>query len=211
LQQVAFSVGDTSKTHRQNKVLSVLFYFRYPDHFTFMIYLITMHTFTNILLAITTFTTALMAGLFYAYSCSVNPGLGRLPDAMYLSAMQSINRAILNPVFFAGFMGALILLPVCTWLHYGTPLSVRFWCLLAATVVYIIGVFGVTVAGNIPLNQALDAFKINPTDIETLARQRAAFEAKWNSFNTIRTVAAIVTVMLTIIACMCPSSGESKN
>lgn len=170
-----------------------------------------MHTFTNIFLAITTIATALMAGLFYAYSCSVNPGLGRLPDIMYLSAMQSINRAILNPVFFAGFMGALVLLPVCTWLHYGTPLSVRFWCLLAATAVYVIGVFGVTVAGNIPLNQALDAFKIDPAAIEAMARQRAAFEAKWNSWNTVRTVAAIATAILTIIACICAPGEGAKS
>lgn len=197
-----FKTNQKNGGEEQSVVGFVLF--QVSGSFYLCYYLIIMHTSINILLAITTITTALMAGLFYAYSCSVNPGLGRLPDVMYLSAMQSINRAILNPVFFAGFMGALILLPICTWLHYGTPLSVRFWCLLAATAVYIIGVFGATVVGNIPLNQALDAFKIDPYAIEAMARQRATFEAKWNSWNTIRTVAAIATVILTIIACICP-------
>jgi len=59
-----------------------------------------MITIQNITLVITTTTTSLIAGLFYAYSCSVNPGLRRLADKEYLTAMQSINKAILNPVFF---------------------------------------------------------------------------------------------------------------
>jgi len=58
---------------------------------------------TNIILVITATTTALMAGLFYAFSCSVNLGLARLSNAEYISAMQSINRAIQNPIFFAAF------------------------------------------------------------------------------------------------------------
>jgi uncharacterized membrane protein len=43
--------------------------------------------------------TGLIAGLFFAYACSVNLGLTRLADAEYLKAMQSINGAILNPWF----------------------------------------------------------------------------------------------------------------
>lgn len=81
--------------------------------------------------------TALIAGLFYAYSCSVNIGLGRLPDREYLAAMQNINSAILNPLFFLSFMGTLILMPLSAWLNYEQSLSGRFlllaiaaWCIL---------------------------------------------------------------------------------
>lgn len=81
---------------------------------------------SNLVLAATAILTALVAGLFYAYSCSVSPGLGRLPDAGYLSAMQSINRAIQNPVFFISFLGCLILLPLSTYLHYSSPVTLRF-------------------------------------------------------------------------------------
>ncbi|MBC8154239.1 MAG: DUF1772 domain-containing protein, partial [Bacteroidetes bacterium] len=70
----------------------------------------------NIVLGCATVTTALIAGLLYAYSCSVNPGLNRLSDASYLAAMQSINREIQNPVFFLSFLGALVLLPLSTWM-----------------------------------------------------------------------------------------------
>src|SRR5688572_30507090 len=95
----------------------------------------------NIILFLATMAAVLAAGLFYAYAVSVNPGLGRLSDAVYLESMQSINRAILNPLFFLSFMGAVLLLPASTWLQYSRN-NVRFWWLLAATVVYVIGVFG---------------------------------------------------------------------
>ena len=47
----------------------------------------------------------LMAGLFFAFSVSVMKALGRLPSAEGIAAMQSINVAIINPVFLAAFFG----------------------------------------------------------------------------------------------------------
>ena len=161
-----------------------------------------MPTTQNILLVTTATTTALMAGLFYAYSFSVNPGLNRLSDTAYVAAMQSINRAILNPVFFAGFMGTALLLPLCTYSNYTQPLSMRFWFLLAATVVYLVGVMGVTMAGNVPLNEALDSFNLSSASASEIAAQRIAFEMPWNRLNTIRTIASILAVIFTILACL---------
>jgi uncharacterized membrane protein len=47
----------------------------------------------------------LMAGLFFAFSVSVMRALARLPSAEGIAAMQSINVAIINPVFLAAFFG----------------------------------------------------------------------------------------------------------
>ncbi|RBL92409.1 anthrone oxygenase family protein [Chitinophaga flava] len=153
------------------------------------------------LLVITALTAALMAGLFYAYSCSVNPGLGRLSDICYMSAMQSINRAILNPVFFIGFMGPVFLLPLSTWLVFREGATVSGWYLLAATIIYLVGVFGVTAGGNVPLNNALDKVSLQ-ADAAEIAAQRARFEKPWNRLNMVRTIGAIITVTLVIIACL---------
>jgi uncharacterized membrane protein len=48
-------------------------------------------------LAAATLTTGLMAGLYYAYAYSVMLGLSRTDDRTFVSAMQQINVAILNP------------------------------------------------------------------------------------------------------------------
>lgn len=157
---------------------------------------------SQLVFIITTLSTGLIAGLFYAYSCSVNPGLGRLSDPDYLRAMQSINRAILNPVFFMTFMGTLVLLPISTWLSYD---SIRFWYFLAAAIVYAVGVFGVTVAGNVPLNEMLDKINIDAASPDQLSLQRSLFEQKWNMFHAVRTVSNVLSALLTILACVAGS------
>jgi uncharacterized membrane protein len=106
-------------------------------------------------------TTGLSAGLFFAWSFSVTPGLAKINDAAYIIAMQSMNRAILNPTFFLVFMGPLVLLPLSTYLSYTGAGALRFWLVAAATTAYVIGVFGITIAGNVPMNEALDAFDLS--------------------------------------------------
>lgn len=150
-------------------------------------------TITNIILIVTVVMTGLIAGLFYAYSCSVNPGLHRMDDRGYLSAMQNINRAILNPVFFMSFMGTLVLLPLSTILHYGKP---GFWWLLIAAVVYAIGVFGVTMAANVPLNDMLDKLDLKNASAERLAEYRGQFEETWNRWHGVRTWAGVVSFVV---------------
>lgn len=159
-------------------------------------------TFANIALLIAAFLTALIAGLFYSYSCSVNAGLGKLPDAGYLAAMQSINREILNPLFFMSFMGTLIFLPVATWLQFSNPDPARFYFMLAATLVYAIGTFGVTILGNVPLNNALDGFQLQASSPGQLQQQRELFEKPWNRLHSIRTIANAIALILVLVACI---------
>jgi uncharacterized membrane protein len=159
-------------------------------------------TFQTAALFFTALVTALIAGLFYSYSCSVSPGLGRLPDKEYLLAMQSINRAILNPVFFFSFMGTVILLPLCTWLCFKQGIQTSAICLVVASLTYLVGVFGVTIVGNVPLNNALDNLNVQQATLTELAVQRTKFEMPWNRLNNIRTIASILALVFVIAACL---------
>ncbi|HTE29429.1 MAG TPA: hypothetical protein VK666_03585, partial [Chryseolinea sp.] len=87
-------------------------------------------------------TTALSSGVLFAWSCSVIPGLRQLPDDAYIQAIQSMNRAIQNPVFFSCFFGAVIFLGITCYLQYQQGLSPRFWLILAAAAIYLVGVTG---------------------------------------------------------------------
>lgn len=155
---------------------------------------------TTTLLIITATLTALIGGLFYAYSCSVILGLGKLSDAEYLKAMQSINREILNPVFFMSFMGTAVLLPIMTFMLRGQ--NPAFLFLLLATLAYLIGIFGVTMVGNVPLNNQLDQFDIVNSSTEAIKKMRDGFENRWNFLNHIRSVCSIVSIILVICACI---------
>ena len=162
--------------------------------------------FSGFVLLLTALTTALIAGLFYAYSCSVNPGLGKLSDSAYLAAMQNINLAIQNPVFFFSFMGTVILLPLSAYMHYTPGYSPRFICLSAAAVIYLLGTFGVTVFCNVPLNEALAAFDLQAATAQQLLEQRTNFETQWNKWHAVRTATAVVSLLLVLIACL----GDTK-
>lgn len=158
-----------------------------------------MPDFTNIILICAAVTTALTAGLFFAWSCSVMPGFARLKDREFVAVMQACNRAIQNPVFFAAFFGAPFFLAIAAFQHYD---SARFAYLLAAFLSYSVGVFGVTIAGNVPLNNALDRFKLETATDEETTRQRRNFERRWNNLNTIRTICSTLALILAVIACL---------
>jgi uncharacterized membrane protein len=156
----------------------------------------------TIILIITTLFSGLMAGLFYAWSISVTPGLAKINDISYLQAFQSMNRAILNPLFFVFFFGLVLLLPLLSYLSFQTSIGNQFWYVLAATILYFIGIMGVTIGGNIPLNNALEALQIESMTPEQMDVFRKGFESKWNRLNHIRTISSILTFLLLVIACI---------
>lgn len=163
-----------------------------------------MNTFTFIIHILTLLTTALMAGLFFSYSFSVNSGLSQLNDSAYLLAMQSINRAILNPVFFICFFGTVVLLPLNAYLQYNGKLTISFTLYSLSAAFYVIGLFGITVLGNVPLNDTLDAFDLGTASQEAVSGMRETFEGPWNKWHSIRTAAVVVSLLLLSIASVLP-------
>ncbi|WP_433248026.1 DUF1772 domain-containing protein [Streptosporangium sp. CA-135522] len=135
-----------------------------------------------------TLTTGLIAGLFYAYACSVMLGLGKTDDRTFIRAMQWINVKILNGWFLIAFMGAPVLIVAAGVLHLdGNGRSALPW-IVAALVLY--GVtLGATFAVNVPLNDRLAAAG-DPDGIADLAAVREAFEATWNRWNIVRAVSS---------------------
>jgi uncharacterized membrane protein len=154
------------------------------------------------ILIITTVFSGLMAGLFYAWSISVTPGLAKINDVSYLQAFQSMNRAILNPLFFVVFFGLVVLLPVLSYLSFQTSISNHYWYLILATILYFIGIMGVTIVGNVPLNNELEALQIESMTPEQMDEFRKSFESKWNRLNRIRAISSFITFLLLVIACV---------
>lgn len=165
-------------------------------------------TISNVILILTAIGTALMAGLFYSYSCSVVIGLRLLPDTEYISAMQAINKAIQNPIFLTCFIGTPLLLPLSTYLNYSQPVPLKFWLLLTGTVVYLAGVLVITAFGNIPLNNTLEKFNLLNASKESISLQRINFETSWNMLNIIRTISSILSLVVVIIACIYPGKSH---
>ncbi len=142
--------------------------------------------------------TGLSAGLFYAWMVSVIPGTKKVIDITYLESMQSINRAILNPAFYLIFMGSPLALIVSTVQQYHS--GPKFLLLFAATLIYLLGTFGVTAFGNVPLNDALDVLDLPSLGEVEIKEFRHSYEMKWNRLHWIRTLFAVLSFLLSVIA-----------
>ncbi|MEV6247156.1 anthrone oxygenase family protein [Streptomyces sp. NPDC051742] len=119
--------------------------------------------------------TGLVAGVWFAYVCSVMPALARSDDRIYVEVMRNVNEVIQNPVFLTPFLGAPVLTAVAAWQHRAG--RARVWTL--AAFVLGVAVLVVTSAVNVPLNDALAA-------TQDPASARAAFETPWETWNLIR-------------------------
>src|SRR4051794_26818504 len=137
----------------------------------------TTTTTDDLTLGSATLTTGLLAGLYYAYACSVMPGLARADDHTFVSAMNHINDAIQNPVFFVTFVGAPAATALLAWRERRAPRSDRRWITIALGLNVLALV--TTMAVNVPLNDPL------PNDGD-----RDAFESAWVVWTAARGVAA---------------------
>ena len=154
----------------------------------------------KILLIITITFLGLMAGLFYSFTISVMPGLAKTQDRTFLEGMQSINRAIINPLFTVAFVGSILMVMVSSYLQFRQGVDVQFYIILSASLIYLIGTIVLTFWGNVPLNNALDALKINELNPTGLKNARDAFEGPWNRFNAIRTLSSVAALVLYLVA-----------
>jgi uncharacterized membrane protein len=132
-----------------------------------------------------TMTMGLVAGAFVLYAHTVMPGLKKTDDRTFVTAFQALDRAIINPWFMAGgFLGALVLTLAAALSHLGH--DALPW-IVAALVLYVIA-FVITIAVNVPLNDAIKAAG-DPDRIADLAGVRERFdEARWAAFNLVRVV-----------------------
>jgi len=152
----------------------------------------------TIVFFITALLNALSTGFFFAWSVSVILGTKKVGHLTYLETMQSINREILNPLFFIVFFGSLIALGITTYLQFNN--KTVFVLVLASTIIYLIGTFGVTAFGNVPLNNELEALTITNLKAIELKNFRIYYECAWNHYHGIRTISSMVSFILLLIS-----------
>ncbi|MEA1890176.1 MAG: anthrone oxygenase family protein [Pseudomonadota bacterium] len=136
---------------------------------------------------------ALIGGVFFAFSSFVMKALAALPSSKGIAAMQSINVVVINPSFLGAFMGTAVLSLVMAWLAFtgwDNPSALFF---LGGAVFYFAGTFLVTVLGNVPLNDQLAA--VSATD-DAAHKMWEHYLDRWVKWNHVRTVASTVAALL---------------
>ena len=139
----------------------------------------------------------LIAGVFFAFSTFVMTALGRLPPAQGIAAMQSINVAVINPVFLGTLFGTgmvCVVLAAVALLNWQVPGAAY---LLAGSVLYVVGDVVVTMAFNVPLNNALAAAKPESAEGSVLWSR---YLREWTAWNHLRTIAGLAAAAAFIVA-----------
>lgn len=137
----------------------------------------------------------LLAGLFFAFSCGVVPGLRRVDDRSYVTVFRAVNRGIVNGLFLLVFFGAPILTVAATALHLDVSHREALPWLVTGLLLGLLS-SAMTVVVNVPLNNRLGTA---PVDGDAQLRQaRGSFETRWNRSNHVRTAAS--TAALVVLA-----------
>lgn len=140
---------------------------------------------------------AIVGGVFSAFSEFVMRGLLRAEPAGGIEAMQHINRTVLGTQFVAGIL--LI-----------APMSIAFavyamsaidgaakLAVISASVVYVPSVLLMTMFGNVPMNNRLDRFDYRSSEAESYWR---TYGRVWTRLNHVRTLGSVLTAGLYLVA-----------
>jgi len=139
----------------------------------------------------------IVAGIFFAFSTFMMTALGRLPPEQGMAAMRSINVVIINPWFFSVFFGTAVLALVLAMLamfNWDDP-GPRF--VMAGAVLYLICAIVVTIAVNVPMNDALAA--VDPASAAG-AELWNRYLSAWTAWNHVRTAGSLAAAAAFILA-----------
>lgn len=139
-----------------------------------------VNTAAGVLLGAATGALGLMAGTYFIFSCAVMPGLSTGDDRTLILAMQQINVAIQNPLFFAAFFGSAALPAAAAVMLRGTEPQATRWAWIGFGL-YLLGVI-TTVAVNVRLNNTLATVEPNAAPHD-LAAARHDFLRPWIAWN----------------------------
>lgn len=140
---------------------------------------------------------AVIAGVFSAFSEFVMSGLLRAAPAAGIESMQHINRTVLKTQFVAGIflisVFSILFAAYGFFVYEGRALVL----IILASLSYVAGVFLVTMFGNVPMNKKLEQF-----DCTSLAAAAYWLEygRVWTRFNHLRSLGGLLTAALYVVA-----------
>ena len=137
----------------------------------------------------------LNAGLFFIFSVCIIAAFARLAPAEGVAAMNAINAVIQNPYFFLSFFGtalASLVLIVLAFLAGGAGSML----IAAGGAVFLVGVIGVTVAFNVPMNEQLAGISAGSADGVAFWKR---YLTDWTAWNHVRTIASMLSLALFIL------------
>jgi len=140
---------------------------------------------------------AVIGGVFSAFSEFIMSALLRTKPEGGIEAMQHINRDVIKTQFVAGIMSIAVFSILFSIYSLAVFKGAALVVLLLACLVYLPSVFFMTMFGNVPMNNKLES--LDPTSTEAEAYW-VKYGRDWTRLNHVRSVGSIITAGLYIIA-----------
>ena len=147
-----------------------------------------MNNLTLVLVFASALGCGLVAGIFFAFSTFIMKALARILSTQGIPAMQSINVAVLNPLFFGVFFGTAAICMVLAVRSLFMWQTTGAGYLLVGSLLYLLGTILVTIIFNVPLNNSLAA--VDPTSANA-GHVWTNYVKSWTAWNHVRTIAAL--------------------
>jgi uncharacterized membrane protein len=138
---------------------------------------------------------AAIFGFFFAWSCSVMRGLDAADPRAAIEAMQAINAEVRNAVFAPAFFGTAPALALAALMAFGCRLQLAGALFAIACLVYLCGGLVVTIAVNVPLNEALAQIAA-PENTEAARELWREYSLTWTGWNHLRTLFSGIALLL---------------
>jgi len=165
-------------------------------------------TFITSLLWFGALSTALMAGIYFAFSSFVMDSLKRIDESSGISAMQSINTTILKSSFMPLFFGSSIISALLAVISIFKMDGLVSHVTTASGILYVFGMLMCTALFNVPLNNVLA--KTNPDSAEAHQVWKHYLN-NWTKWNHVRTITSILSCALFIYALTLKISPAAIN
>lgn len=141
---------------------------------------------------------AAIFGFFYAWVCSTMWGLDAAAPNTAIAAMQAMNGSVRNIVFAPSFFGTPFISAIVAFIAYRlayVKVSIAF---ASAALIYLCGGMLLTMAVNVPMNEALALVKLplSPSDATQIWQD---YSTKWQFWNITRTIISGIALLFATI------------
>lgn len=152
-----------------------------------------MVVFSEVLQLFTVVTISISAGLYFIFSNTIIGALKAMSSNHGAEAMVSINRIILNPLFYIVFFGSA--LSALMLIVLGDSGGVGSLGIIGASV-FFVGTFLVTLVFNVPLNNKLMNASDSGSGIEDVWQE---YVSHWLLWNHVRTFSSTIAIALLFV------------
>ncbi|WP_347030545.1 DUF1772 domain-containing protein [Brevibacterium paucivorans] len=143
---------------------------------------------TLIVILLATCVTAVLAGFWCTWGIVVLPALDKVPPAVAVTSMRSLNESVLTPAFLIPFFASPVICLVGTIVCAVERAPFAAVLLGLAAGLQLLGVIVVTRTMNVPLNEELARTQRPPQEAW------GAFSQAWQRAHVVRTIASCIAL-----------------